>query len=423
VIPTHDRKAILSRTIAALHQQRYPLDAIELIVVADGCSDGTGDITIDPPLAGHVIAQPSRGPAAARNRGAAVGSGDLLLFIDDDIEAWPDLVEAHVRAHRAAAIPSIVVGYLPPRLQAQRGPFAVALRGWWNAMFERMREPGHRFTYADVLTGNCSIPRSLFDAVGGFDESLRCHEDYEIGYRVLRAGGAIAFAPDAVGWHHEGTTLAGALGRKRDEGVADVAIARKHPEASPALPLANRRIVSRRQRLIRSLALTMPRIGDLAALAGRFTLAMLAKVRARQRWRQLLDALLWYWYWRGVGDALGAADTSAFRDQFGATASSTTNLPDLDLRPGLAAAARAIDQLAPQGIVLRYGSIHVATIPVQPWAEPLAGRHLRHFLNTVAADRLSEAIATTNALDAAAPPSIEAIRSVLAGAAVDDDRR
>ncbi len=41
-----------------------------------------------------------RSASIARNTGAAIATGQLLLFLDDDIEALPPLVESHARVHR-----------------------------------------------------------------------------------------------------------------------------------------------------------------------------------------------------------------------------------------------------------------------------------------------------------------------------------
>ena len=110
----------------------------------------------------RVLEQPHRGPAAARNRGAAAATGDLLIFLDDDIEVLPGFVAAHVEAH--ATPDSVAIGYLPPQLQGRRDLFSVMLRAWWEAMFERMRDPGHRFAYSDLLSGNFSLSRSAVRA-------------------------------------------------------------------------------------------------------------------------------------------------------------------------------------------------------------------------------------------------------------------
>ena len=160
-------------------------------------------------------------------------------------------------------------------------------------MVERMREPGHRFRYSDLLSGNFSIGRSLFARVGGFDEALRCHEDYELGLRLIDAGARFRFTAEAAGWHHEHTDLARALTRKRDEGRADVALARRYPALAPALPLSRPQDhLTVRGRTLAKLALGSPGAGDLLEAACRSVLPMLEAARLRARWRRLLEDLL-----------------------------------------------------------------------------------------------------------------------------------
>jgi len=397
VVPTHDRRAQLGRSLAALRRQTFPVEQTEVIVVADGCSDGTEVMAIEAPLSGTVISQAAAGPAAARNRGAAVAAGELIIFLDDDVEPDSGLVEAHVRAHAATTVPTLVVGYLPTRLHGRLDAFGSSLRGWWEQMFERMRQHGHRFTYADVLSGNCSIPRSLFEAVGGFDDRFLCHEDYELGFRVLRAGASIAFAPDAVGWHDERTSLRGVQRRKRAEGAADVALANAHPTLVPALMWARvDRPQTRRGRALRALGRRWPAAGRLASGVLRAELAVLGRLQARQRWRRLLEDLLAYWYWCGVWEAAGPATASELRGRFGSGGVDVEPLPRIDLQHGLAAAAVELDRLAPRGVVLHLAGEHVGTVPEQPWAEPLAGRHLRRLLVTTFANRLSQVLTPAN---------------------------
>jgi GT2 family glycosyltransferase len=398
VIPPHNPRAAQDRTRAAIAAQRYRLSDLEVIVVADGCSDGTEQMAIPAPLAGCVIAQAPGGPAAARNRGAANAAGDLLIFLDDDVEAAPGLVAAHVRAHEDLQAPGIVVGYLPPMLESRRDLFGITLRGWWDAIFDRMRQKGHRPSYADVLSGNCSMTATTFRALGGFDERLWCHEDYELGYRLLRAGGQIVFARDAAAGHHERTDLDGVFRRKRAEGRADVSLARMHPDLWPALPMGNEaRRPSRRARWFRRLVAGAPLAGSVAEAVSRAQLSVLARIGARDRWRALLDDLLWYWYWRGVADALEGTRFSAFREAVRGRSPEPVALPVVDLHAGLSAAAREIDRVAPRGVVLTYGGVAVATIPEQPWAEPLSGRHLWHLLRTRYSRAFADAIAVAQA--------------------------
>jgi GT2 family glycosyltransferase len=394
IIPTRDRRASVERALRALSAQSYPPAALEVIVVADGCTDGTAAIAAGPwPMRVHLIEQAALGPAAARNRGAVAAIGDPLIFLDDDIEVSRGFVAAHLERH--GETDSVVIGYLPPHVQERRDFFAVTLRSWWEAMFEPLRDPGHRFSFSDLLSGNFSISRSLFARVGGFDETLQCHEDYELGVRLIAAGARMRYAEEAVGWHHEYTDLRRALRRKRDEGRVDVALARRYPALLPVLPISlDSAHLTRRGRRLKRLALARPESGDRFAAACRSMLPVLEAARLRARWRRLLDDLLSYWYWRGVGESVDAASLASLLS--GETANSVVH--DIELQRGLAAAAREIDDLSPEAIRLRWGPLVVATIPRQPGAEALRGRHLRSLLARRFPERFADTLALAHLL-------------------------
>jgi GT2 family glycosyltransferase len=399
VVPTHNRRASIERTLRAFSTQSCLGRVVEAIVVADGCTDGTADIPRDRwPLPVRIVEQPRRGAAAARNRGAAAATADVLVFLDDDIEVCPGFVAAHARAHSDGDDRRVAIGYLPPDLQGRRDFFAVMLRSWWEAMFDRMRDSGHRFSYSDLLSGNVSMRRSLFEEVGGFDESFQCHEDYELGCRLIGAGARFSFVEAAAGWHHERTDLARALQRKRDEGRADVALARRHPAVTAALPLCrwDSSHVTWRGGLLRTLALAHPGAGDLLESRCRSMLALLEAGRLRTRWRRLLDDLLAYWYWRGVGETIGDETVA----QLCELARRPAPVPcELDLRAGLAAAVQTLDHVRPEALRLCWGSRSIGMVPAEAGAEPLAGRHLSSILRSRFARPLGEALVRTGEID------------------------
>ncbi|HEU4786947.1 MAG TPA: glycosyltransferase family A protein, partial [Gemmatimonadaceae bacterium] len=103
IVPTHDRCDSLARLLRALASQQNVGGDYEAIVVADGCSDGTAPRVRSTrwPFPVHVLEQPASGPAIARNCGAAIASGRILLFLDDDTEPETRTLAAHVAAHDA----------------------------------------------------------------------------------------------------------------------------------------------------------------------------------------------------------------------------------------------------------------------------------------------------------------------------------
>jgi GT2 family glycosyltransferase len=423
IIPTHDRRASVERTLRAFSTQSCLTRIVEVIVVADGCGDGTvGTAREQWPMPVRVIEQTRQGAAAARNRGAATATADVLIFLDDDIEVRPGFVSAHLDAHTNDDPKRVVIGYLPPDVQGRRDLFAVMLRSWWEAMFDRMRDPGHRFSYSDLLSGNFSIRRSFFRQAGGFDEGYQCHEDYELGLRLLGAGARFTFVEEAAGWHHEHTDLMRALRRKRDEGRADVALARRHPALTPALQLCrcNARELTPRSRLLRTLALARPAAGDLFESQCRSMLSLLEAARLRTRWRRLLDDLLGYWYWRGVGEALGPVPVTELCRTSG---SLQAVVYDLDLRQGLSAAAREIEEAQPEAVRLYWGSRMIGTVPPAPGTEPLRGRHLPSLLRRRFARGLGEILALQRQREGSTVSASPAVHATDATARHWSDRR
>lgn len=387
IIPTHNRKADLERTLAALKIQIYPLVSVEVITVADGCTDGTLEMLngYEAPFALRVLAQSNLGPGSARNLGAASATSPLLLFLDDDVEPAASFIEAHVLAHQRRKGHVVVGPYLPffpnPTFYQTR------LRAWWERVFDEMLRPGHRFAFFDLLTGNVSIEREIFNRIGGFHAGMRAHEDYEFGMRLIKAGVPFAVAPDAMGRHHDRSDIEHAILRKREEGKSDVIMARLHPEYVQALPLAGSEAGWPPSiDILLFLAFHMPTVGDACAVVSRRALGFLERVRLRSHWSRLFGAALSYGYWIGAASELKTtAKLKALLDQGPRRVQENGPMADIDLSEGIEAAERRLDEERPSAIRVRLGRRPVGVIPAQPGAEALRGGHLRYIL----ADRLA----------------------------------
>src|SRR5690606_5389318 len=83
-----NRREQLRRCLLAVQQQALPPH--ELIVVDDASTDETAEmVRRDFPEATLLVQEANQGAAAARNRGIAVASGDVVAFTDDDCVPWP----------------------------------------------------------------------------------------------------------------------------------------------------------------------------------------------------------------------------------------------------------------------------------------------------------------------------------------------
>lgn len=383
IIPSHNRKILLQQVLGSLAEQTFPADQFEVVVVLDGCTDYSIDMLrrLSVPFSLHVIEQEPAGASAARNHGAKRAAGGLLIFLDDDIVPAPDFIRAHVNAHQGSNA-LVVIGYSPAIL-GENSFFSLELRGWWEAMFRSMRQPGHRFLFTDMLSGNFSISRDVFHTIGGFDLNFPVHEDYEFGVRLIRAGIAFAFEPKAVGSHHEKTDMKRPLHRKYHEGIADVQLGRMYPELIPNLLITRLLKYSLLpSQVLRFLQFRSPKLAEwVAALAFR-ALSMFEKAGTLGLWRKTLDGLLGYWYWKGVtqelttpkevNDFMFSNSQNAFdRNQ---------NEIDLDLSQGVDQAEQTLQRTRPNAARIYYEKTLLGLMPSEAGAERLRAVHLRPFL-------------------------------------------
>ena len=227
IVPTHNRLESLQKKLQALEGQSGD---IEVVVVMDGCTDGTQRFLAEynPPfplqtvVTGDSYGQ-GKGAAFARNRGVEAAKGEILLFSDDDVIPQAGWIQAHQQAHLVPR--AVVVGrlLLPPQL---RGCGAAELPGpgvfWWN-----------------ITGNNTSLSRALFEDVGGYDESFASYggEDPDLGYRLMQIKAKLVYAPEALAIHEAWDYPPQALKKARQAGSAQMRVWLKHRKLSVAWAL------------------------------------------------------------------------------------------------------------------------------------------------------------------------------------------
>lgn len=242
VVPTHDRRALVSKHAGALLAQTVPRDRYEVVIVCDGCRDGTADALLrEHGDALTVIEQPQSGPGRARNRGAEGAAAPVLIFLDDDMRAAPDLVERHLEAH-AARSGAVVLGAMPVDAASPRSFLTEGLARWADRRHATLGAEGVAPGFEEVLTGNLSVARSTFEALGGFDAAFTAgtlfgDEDLEFGWRAARRGVPIVYAPRAVASQVFDKSFREVARDIRRGATADARFAAKHPDAAPRLIL------------------------------------------------------------------------------------------------------------------------------------------------------------------------------------------
>jgi GT2 family glycosyltransferase len=248
VVPTFRNPGPLSETLASLRALEYPPARYEIVVVDDGSNDGTAGaveaLKGGKPPAVRYHEQPRAGAAAARNQGARLASGEILIFVDDDMLVPPGLIARHLEALRRHA-PAAISGFreFAPELAAQLGstPFgrfrlAVEPRQEWGERYERDIEEsgGNCRPHPGGLTANdLAVRRDDFFRIGGFDEEFPYagYEDQDFAVRAGLAGLACLVDYDLVAWHNDRRLTLREFGERQRRGaMTSVLLASKYPE-------------------------------------------------------------------------------------------------------------------------------------------------------------------------------------------------
>jgi serine acetyltransferase/GT2 family glycosyltransferase len=185
VIATHDRPELLTRLLRELADQTLPKQEYEVLVVDDGSDPPVLPMLarLGLPIALRLEEQACAGAAAARHRGIQAARGELLVLLDDDMRIGRDFLEQHALRHPAGSRVA-VIGRIVPDPQV-----AMPLFERWHArMIDAQWTSGERPGGRALFSGNVSMRRLDYFAVGGFDAALRHSEDVELGLRLQKAG-------------------------------------------------------------------------------------------------------------------------------------------------------------------------------------------------------------------------------------------
>lgn len=238
IIPTYNREEVLLGTLNALLDIDYPAHLWEIIIVDDGSNDGS-EVAVRKWIerveaSAKYIKQENAGPAAARNRGATVAQGEVLIFIDNDIIVEPDFIRRHLEA--LAAHPGCwILGRVTHPAELRGTPFG-RYRDTLHESFHKDYEGRHLPEVNGMSTQNVSIPAEDFRRLGGFDESftIASGEDWELAKRAKQNGIRVLYQPEITVLHNDwAVSLEQFCRRHWLYSFSDVLLFEKYGEDSP----------------------------------------------------------------------------------------------------------------------------------------------------------------------------------------------
>jgi len=193
IVPAYNVERYLPDAVRSVRCQTWK--DLELIIVDDGSTDGTGEVaerlaSEDERL--RVVHKPNGGLSSARNAGIRVARGEYLCFLDADDVFLPDKLQKQVSFLSFFSGCDLVYSdyylgdhHANPNLLQCKSPPAIELT--------------ELLSYCNWLTVMCELARaSLLEKIGGFDESLSSSEDWDFWIRASRCG-TLSYLPGPVG--------------------------------------------------------------------------------------------------------------------------------------------------------------------------------------------------------------------------------
>jgi GT2 family glycosyltransferase len=202
IIPVYDGQAVLPHCLRGLGASTRSPDEV---IVVDDCSTDESP-AIAGALQATVISTPGgpRGPAYARNRGAALASGDVLVFVDADVVVHTDTLARMAATFEARPGLTALFG------SYDESPPAPGLVSRFKNLLHHYVHQRSKRDAGSFWAGCGAIRRDAFLAVSGFDERYRrpSVEDIELGLRLTRAGLSIRLCPEIQATHLKHWSLA-----------------------------------------------------------------------------------------------------------------------------------------------------------------------------------------------------------------------
>ena len=219
IVCTHNRVSSLLRCLRSLALQATPkAPPIEVLVVANDCSDGTleeaSSLIHDYPFPLSVHCEPRRGLSIARNQGAKLARSPVLVYVDDDVTFRPGWLLGWCAAFAdplldaaGGPIDPVFESNVDERLRDALLAIKCPTTGWYEhgpdrKPFVPQGPIGH------PRGGNMGIRASAMQRVGGFREDLGFGtklipgEETELFHHLVAAGGHVFYVPEPRVLHH-----------------------------------------------------------------------------------------------------------------------------------------------------------------------------------------------------------------------------
>lgn len=193
IIPAYNAEKTLKKCLKALKNQSFK--DFETIVVDDGSKDSTREIAKEFKNV-KLLEQANAGPAKARNRGAKVASGEIIIFTDSDCIPERNWLEEMIKPFEDNEISGVQGRYKSSQSSLIARIIQLEIEKSYSKMQKRK--------FIDFIgTYSAAYKKKVFEKMNGFDTSfpIASGEDTDLSFRISAAGYSMVFNQKAIVSH------------------------------------------------------------------------------------------------------------------------------------------------------------------------------------------------------------------------------
>jgi cellulose synthase/poly-beta-1,6-N-acetylglucosamine synthase-like glycosyltransferase len=198
VIPVYNAQETILLCLNSLDRQNYPKDKYEIICIDDGSTDSSLGIinSFQSGVCFKNTTQQNSGPALARNSGAQLARGKVVVFTDSDCELSPDWLNEMLKPFNDEHVGGVQGRYKTKQKELCPLLDQIDIEGRYRKMMKSEN-------IDSIGTYSAAYRLKLFLDLGGFNTKYKvaCGEDIEFSYLVARNGYKMVFANRAICYH------------------------------------------------------------------------------------------------------------------------------------------------------------------------------------------------------------------------------
>ena len=236
IVPVYNGADILPVTLSPLFNQDYPKEKTEIIIINDGSTDGTSQVLKSFKYKESIIVishLKNRGRSETRNSGIKKATGELLIFLDCDIEVKSSFISEHVKYHQYEHTIGVVSHIRTHDSKSKDKYHRYIFFGKRGASIIGENKP-LPFNY--FIIGCTSVKMDAVQMIGEFDVNLPVYgEDLDFAYRLWKSfPEGLFYSEKIIVYMHKVKSLKDALSNLSQYGQYNVPIIlHKYPELAP----------------------------------------------------------------------------------------------------------------------------------------------------------------------------------------------